>query len=54
MCIMDKWINPHSYPDEGAGLHKDAREYWNERCAITVAWEEANGIKMKQKKKKSL
>jgi hypothetical protein len=26
-------------------------QYWNERCAITVAWEEANGITMKQKKK---
>jgi hypothetical protein len=61
---MDKWTNPHSYPDEEAGLrvktevyqifnvlHKDAREYWIERCAITVAWEEANGITMKQKKK---
>jgi hypothetical protein len=60
---MSPWTNPHSYPDEEAGLrvktevyqifnvlHKDAREYWNERCAITVAWE-GNGITMKQKKK---
>jgi hypothetical protein len=64
ISIMDKWVNPQAYPDKWATreiktkvyqiinvLHKDAREYWNERCAITVAWEEANGITKKQKKK---
>jgi hypothetical protein len=64
ICIMDKWVNPQEYPDKWAtmevksrvyqimsALLKDSREYWNERCAITVAWEEENGITKKQKKK---
>jgi exonuclease III/ribonuclease HI len=64
ICIFNRWVNPQAYPDKWATisvknkvyqimsvLHKDAREYWNERCAITVAWEEANGITKKQKKK---
>jgi hypothetical protein len=57
-------VNPQAYPDKWASLkvktevykiinsmQKDSREYWNERCAITVAWEETNGITKKQKKK---
>jgi hypothetical protein len=34
-----------------SALQKDSREYWNERCAITATWEEANGITKNLKKK---